>query len=213
MENLTRFQASLISDLTNEFDRLNPKEDKSKPKRFGIDTINNCINEEKAFIESIYAYNRAMKKKLKESFDRMTDEFMAEYEEYFHLIYGKRYSEKIIWNTIDTLFNVEEDKVEDSNELVIVVASNTKPFNRGSDKKDFADGMDYFTIHVTFELIREKITLDSGKGISLNKIKGLRFSNYDYLYKGKDFEYSANSLDGLIQICKQIQQTIVRLVK
>ena len=214
MENLTRFQASLISDLTNEFDRLNPKVDKSKPKRFGVNTIMNCIDEEKSFIESVYAYNRGVKMKLREDLDRMTDDFMAEYEEYFNLTYGSKYSATNIWNGLEMLFDESKNSVSESDELLIYIVSNTKQLERGSDTKDYCDGMKYIGIHVSFNVERVSITLDSGKEISLNKIKGFRFSSDSYyLYKDKGFFVQSTSLDGLIQNSKRIQQNIVSLIK
>jgi len=214
MENLTRFQATLIKDLTNEFDRLNPKVSSNKPKRFGVDTIMNCINEETLFIQSINAYNREMKKKLREDLDMMTDDFMAEYEEYFHLVYGQKFNDINIWHSLETFFDENKNGVSESEELYIYVASNSKNLERGSDVKDWCGGKEYFLIHVSFDLERVRITLDSGKVIDLNKIKGLRFSTDSYyLYRDKDFFVQSTSLDGLIQNSKRIQQRIVSMIK
>jgi glutamate synthase domain-containing protein 3 len=61
MSKLTDFQEKLLNDLRSEFDKLNVKNEKqSSGKRFSIETIQNCINEEEKFKEVITKHNLAM---------------------------------------------------------------------------------------------------------------------------------------------------------
>ena len=59
--NLTSLQQGLINGLIKEFTKINPKPTNGT-KRFGFDTITDCMKEEERFKETIAKHNMTMMK-------------------------------------------------------------------------------------------------------------------------------------------------------
>lgn len=78
MTNLTEFQNNLILNLQNEFTRLNPPAE--TPGRFSIATLKQNIDSIEAFRKSIYSFNRAMARELREKFHKQINEFNKEFD-------------------------------------------------------------------------------------------------------------------------------------
>ena len=205
MSNLTEFQAGLIEDLSREFQRLNPQKD-DKPKRFGVDTISKCIEEEDAFIASLDAYNDSMKKKLKDVFLVQTEAFYEEYGDHLSLQMGSLISNNSIWHGMDALFG--DNAVSPTDDIDLYLVSHTK---RHDGDHDRCGGKKYFKLYVSFVLNDCFLTLDSKKKITKKKIVGLRFSTRDWLSREKGVERS--TLDDLIQESSEVQQKIINLIK
>lgn len=85
MTNLTEFQNNLILDLQKEFTRLNPPAE--TPGRFSMATLKQNIDNIEAFKKSIYSFNKAMARELKEKFYKQIEEFNKEFAP-VNLTYG-----------------------------------------------------------------------------------------------------------------------------
>ena len=209
--NLTNYQAKLISDLSKEFDKLNPKTEKVGTSRFSINTINECITEEKKFYDTIEKYNNSMVLLLHKQFKEQIKDFEKEYKKLIRLTYGTEYNPTNIQNNINTLFNTTK-KFENSgsDECQINFVSEVKR-STDSDTRKYNDGRAFFTLYVSFKLERVKIELKSGKEIVMNKIIGLNFSTRNWLHKTDSYATNRNTLDLLIQECQEVQKSIVRI--
>lgn len=77
MTNLTTFQNQLISDLQNEFAKLNPASPTSG--KFTIAAVKQDIDSEKQFRESVFNYNKTIAQQLQEDFCNQIDTFNREF--------------------------------------------------------------------------------------------------------------------------------------
>jgi len=210
--NLTNYQTKLINDLSKEFDKLNPKTEKvGTTSRFSVNTISECNNEEKKFIETIEKYNVSMSLVLDKDLKKQLKEFDKEYNKVMYLTYGKVYSPTNIWNDMNTLLNSAE-KTKKSDECIINLVSK-KNVNDSSDNRKYNNGMAYISIFLSYKVERVSIVLKSSKIINLDKIIGLNFSTHEWLHRNESYATNRNTLDLLIQDCKNTQSRIVYICR
>jgi hypothetical protein len=211
MSNLTKFQDKLITELKGEFERINPSEVKSTSKRFSLDTINKCINEEDDFRESVYSYNKKVIATLKKQFFDELKKLKKEFDNLIVFNDGHMVS-NILWGGWESFEKHYKDPQTNSvySEIILVNTKKENPNNYTTSLRYF-DGKDYRKITCLFETQSESIILESGKEIKLFKVIGLRYTTKDWLHlEGAVF---GSSLDELIQIDKDLQQKIVALLK
>lgn len=201
---LTTFQTGLIADLQKEFDRLNPAAaPASGKKRFGIETIHKCIDDEAAFIASIKSFNDSMIKKLRGDFIEMIDAFRD--EGYLRPIVG--ITKNGYYPTEEKFFSGDPTT---TSELPVLLTSITKK-RQGDSQFDYAEGFDYKMVYTRYKMDPTYINLDNGRKIQMNKIIGLRFYEYTWHSSFANPEYK--TLDDLIQSSRTVQQAIVNLCK
>lgn len=205
--NISTYQAKLLSDLSKEFDKLNPKIKVGITPKFSLKTINHCINEEKTFIETIAKYNVSIAQVLDKQFKAEIKAFEKEYKKVMYITFGKRYSETNISGTYDTMFK-SSNNCGGSRETEINFVSEVKR-NTNSDTQRYNEGQAYHTIYCSYKTERAPITLQSGKRIELQRIVGFNFSTHDWLHKNNEYATNRNTLDSLIQESKDVQQRIV----
>lgn len=216
MSNLSQFQEKLINELTNEFKKLNPEQKSSGGvKRFGLATIDFCINEEEKFRQTIAKHNLTMAKVFVNQFKEELKAFKKEFGKVVDLQVGMIYSNYSYKYTLEELEERTRKNplnVSISNEMQLFIVSKTKIFDRGDARWNYCNNKKYENLYIHFKTEKENIVLESGKVVSLHKIVGLNYSNYDYLNSYND-KADASTLDGLIQSTKPIQQRLVELVK
>ena len=206
---LTTFQSNLIKDLTKEFARLNPKELPSgKTTRFSIATIENCISEKQKFIDSVKSYNASIAKVLRKVLEKDLKSVGKEFSKYLTIQDGRHYATRLSY-TIDELFQKTND-VSSCNHAYIYLVG--KIPNRGCSDNG-TKGFSNVQLYLRFTTVYDKITLQSGKEVAMNKIIGLQFCNQDASSESSQYAYKANSLESLIQLNQSIQQRIVELAK
>jgi hypothetical protein len=208
MTALTKFQEKLISDMTNEFNRLNPKQEATgKPKKFGANTLIDCIDEEKKFNQTMDAYNKTMAKKLRKGFDENIAELTKEYKKLFDVRVGYyRNNTPLLWGGANEAFN----SFNHSNDIYIGILSRIKEINKcGSFNTTYYWDMDYVKIYasLTFETI--SISLDNGSNVSRGKLTHISY-HADSYYKN---EPKYKSIDELIQNTPALQRQLTYLLK
>lgn len=206
MSQLTDFQNELIKDLTAEFERLNPKVTEStKPNRFSIEMIENCLSEKQKFIDSVNRYNVSIAKVLKKTFDSEVKKVAKELDKYFTIQNGSYYGQ--LSHDSDTYLFGGANKVSQGTQSQLYIVSRTK-------KDEFYRATHYFVslqIYCRFKLITDSVTLKSGEVVNMHKIIGLKFSDKDYL--NDKSSYIADSLDSFIQNNQMIQRRLIDMCK
>ena len=217
MSNLTKFQDKLISELKGEFERINPREAESTSKRFSLDTINKCINEEDNFKKSIYSYNKTVIAKLKKQF---FDEFLQLSKEFDDLIVfqngeivNNKYDGLLYWYAWDS-FEAHYKDPQTSGVYTEIALINTNKKNTCNDSTaDKFGGCEYIKLTCLFKTEDERFELESGKIIKLFKVLGLRYTTKNWIHASDANTIFGSTLDELIQIDKNLQQRIVELLK
>jgi hypothetical protein len=216
MSNLSQFQQKLINELTNEFKRLNPEtKSNNGVKRFSIDTIDHCINEEEKFKQTIAKHNLTMVKVFVNQFKEELKSLKKEFGKVLDVQIGipnSTYSFKYTLEEVEDRAKKQPLNIRTSDEFKLFLVSKTKVFDRGDSRWNYCNNKKYTEIFVHFKISTEKVILESGKEVILYKVVGLNYSNYDYLNSGS-YKSDSSTLDGLIQSTKSIQQAIVSLVK
>lgn len=184
MTNLTKFQNQLISDLQNEFAKLNPPT--SNDGRFSINTLKQSITDLEAFKDSLFEYNRTMALTLEQEFNSQIEKFNEEFSPVklevrnYKDIFNDEYSYKYPQN-VDLAFYFEGER----------------DTNRYQGK-------------VTFDVVSVKLELPYDT-VTLCKIKGLHWSRFGGLNRTETNQYK--SLDDFLQADKNFQHHITNEYK
>jgi hypothetical protein len=209
--NLTSFQQGLVDDLIKEFERINPKPKVGGGKRFSFDTINECIQEEDRFKQTITKHNLTMMKVFLNQFEEELKAFKEEYGKVFDVQIGHSMYQDMK-GTIEKLIKGTQEKPlsnNEYNEIYLFVVSKKIPYESSDSRYDYCNGMKYQQIFIDFKRDRVTHKLESGKEIVVYKIVGLEYRRYQYSDKGK--VPNTSTLDELIQIDKEIQKSFVAL--
>jgi hypothetical protein len=209
--NLTSFQQGLVDDLIKEFERINPKPKVGGGKRFSFDTINECIQEEDRFKQTITKHNLTMMKVFLNQFEEELKAFKEEYGKVFDVQIGHSMYQDMR-GTIEKLIEGTQEKPlsnNEYNEIYLFVVSKKRPYESSDSRYDYCNGMKYQQIFIDFKRDRVTHKLESGKEIVVYKIVGLEYRRYQYSDKGK--VPNTSTLDELIQIDKEIQKSFVAL--
>jgi virulence-associated protein VapD len=217
ISNLTPIQQGLITDLVNEFNKINPKPT-SGVSRFTFETISECLNEEERFFETLMKNNKTMIKLFEKQFKDDIKEFLKEFGKAFRVEQGYIWVNNEPRNTMEQL--IEEHLKGDnrrrldlsSSEVNLFFVSNKKDYRsfNGSDSRYDYFGNAYHRIYVDFNRERVTIKLQSGKEVSFYKVVGLKYYTNEWLHRDKGESYT--SLDEFIQNNKTIQQRLVAMV-
>jgi len=209
--NLTSFQQGLVDDLIKEFERINPKPKVGGGKRFSFDTINECIQEEDRFKQTITKHNLTMMKVFLNQFEEELKAFKEEYGKVFDVQIGHSMYQDMK-GTIEKLIEGTQEKPlskNEYNEMYLFVVSKKRPYASSDSRYDYCNGMNYQQIFIDFKRDRVTHKLESGKEIVVYKIVGLEYRRYQYSHKDK--VPNTSTLDELIQIDKEIQKSFVAL--
>ena len=87
---LTSYQQELINGLVNEFTKINPTPTNGI-KRFGMGMINECINEEQRFRDTIAKHNLSMIKLFVCQLENDVKSFKEEFGEVIDISFGYTY--------------------------------------------------------------------------------------------------------------------------
>ena len=212
MSNLTKLQESLINGLKKEFSRINPQVSNSGGKRFGIDTIGECKNEEAKFLETVRKHNLTMIKVFDKQFKDELKAFEKEFGKVFKVQLGHTYSNNEHHHGYDNLIKISKNSAQSNsgyNEIHLHIVGK-KPHS-GDSRFNYCNGKDYTKIFVDFNRESVTMTLESGKQVSAYKIKGLVFSEREYLYRSKSDNLATATLDEFIQTSKSLQKRLVEI--
>lgn len=205
MENLTKFQKTLVTDLIKEFESLNPVKKVNGNKRFSLETISEVINEKQRVINSMNKHNELMKKVFLEQFDLELNSFLEEFGDLFTIQIGhNNYARP--YKTKEVFIN---ETLATSNEMYLFFVSKNRKYDGNDSRYNYCNGMRYIQIYASFRLDRVNHKLETDEQVSLLKIVGLEFRTNDYLVKGSGRIY--NTLDELIQNEKEVQRKMVEL--
>jgi hypothetical protein len=209
--NLTSFQQGLVDDLIKEFERINPKPKVGGGKRFSFDTINECIQEEDRFKQTITKHNLTMMKVFLNQFEEELKAFKEEYGKVFDVQIGHSMYQDMKGTIEKLIEGTQEKPLSDNeyNEMNLFVVSKKIPYESSDSRYDYCNGMKYQQIFIDFKRDRVTHKLESGKEIVVYKIVGLEYRRYQYSDKGK--VPNTSTLDELIQIDKEIQKSFVAL--
>ncbi len=213
MTNLTRFQEQLISDIQKEFTNLNSKKEaNSSGTKFSMATIENCINEEEKFIQVIDKHNLKMIDSISKMMLKEIKDFNKEFGKVIELKHN--YSKyKNVPNTFDKMVEVNKKSCKNdyhSHQTNLYFVSKVI-FNRSNDQWNHFNNADYRTYYLDFKRELVSITLESGKKVQLYKIIGSQYLTRDWLNTSNGNKY--DSLDEMLQLDKEVQRDIVRLVQ
>jgi hypothetical protein len=215
-EQLTKVQQGLVNGLISEFTKINPKPTNGV-KRFGLETINDCVAEEQRFKQTIAKHNRTMMKVFSDQLKADIKEFKKEFGKVIDIELGHSYSggsER--QHTLEKLIEqCEKQPISDnrSTEIKLFFVSKVKKYQSSDSRYDYFDNKQYQGIFVTFKRERVDVKLESGKGVIAFKIVGLVYKNYDWLNDDRDFCKKFSTLDEMVQNYKPLQQQIVGLVQ
>lgn len=182
MTNLTEFQNNLILDLQKEFTRLNPPAETSG--RFSMATLKQNIDTEESFRKSIYSFNKAMTRELKEKFHKQIEEFNKEFD------------------PVNLITNISVTKMfEDEYYL--------KNPNNGEVSLCFAgdNASNNVQLYVLFNTAPESIETSSGT-IRLNKITSLSWTKRSWVRRDEPIHQKYFTLDEFVQEEKSFQLNI-----
>ena len=209
---LTTFQGKLLKDLEKEFSRLNPtSSNNTNQTRFSVSVIENCINEKQKFIDSVKSYNVAIAKVLYKALEKDLKCVKKDFGKYINIQDGKIHNQPSMPNLYNTkAFFGEASEPHKSSEAKIFLVSKTR---KVSDIYNGANGFEYYVLYLTFETVIDKITLQSGEVVSMNKIIGLSFCTHDWLHNESEHALKAKSLESMIQTHQPVQQRIISLSK
>lgn len=219
MNPLTEFQTKLINDLTEEFARLNPIVSENKGKRFSVETIEKSLNQKENFKISIKEFNKRISKSYTPIFLSEIDMVKKEFEKYLDIKIGVMYSNTKINNNVETFFG---DDCEYFHECTHPSARELYIFftKKGSFNGDSAllsnyvvnEERRYVRIYCSFKFEKIGVVLECGEQIILNKIRGLKFSERDWLVKD-EHKKSYSSLYELLNNSVDLQTKITNLCK
>lgn len=217
MENLTALQQGLINGLIKEFTKINPKPSNGT-KRFGFDTINECLKEEERFKETIAKHNLTMMKVFVGQLKGDVKEFSKEFGKVVNLEMGFKYPNQPQqhYNTLEKMVEQTKNQPLQNNysyETQLFFVSKTKNYGRGDSRFDYFGNKEYHKVYVDFKRELVKVTLESGKVVQAYKIVGLQYNTNEWLHRDKDNNRSCTTLDELIQSHKPTQQKIVELAQ
>lgn len=184
MTNLTKFQNQLISDLQNEFAKLNPPT--SNDGRFSINALKQSISDLEAFKDSIFKYNRTMALTLEQDFNAQIEKFNEEFSPVKLEIRNHR-----------DIFNDEYTYKCPRNADLAFYFEGERDVNRYQGK-------------VIFNIVSVKLELPYDT-ITCYKIKGLLWSRLGSLKQTETNQYK--SLDEFLQADKNFQQHITNQYK
>lgn len=214
MSNLTQFQEKLISDIQKEFSKLNAKEEiNSKGKKFSMETINNCINEEEKFIDIVHKHNI----KMVDAFSKIMLKEIKDFNKEFGKVIELKHDYTRYSSSQQGVFScmVEQNKKSPKNsyntyETKLYFVSKVK-FTRSNDQWNFFNNADYRTYYLDFKREKVSITLESGKQVTLLKIIGAQYLTKDWLHRDNGKRY--DSLDEMLQRDDEMQRAMVQLVQ
>jgi hypothetical protein len=181
MNNLTTFQNKLITDLQNEFAKLNPPTTQDSG-RFSIATLQKDVEEVDAFKKSIWDYNIKMSIMLKQSMLEQIKQF------------NKEFAPVNLCHDGLSMFSEYSDYYYAKN-----------PYNAEVQLK-FADGQ-YVGLYILYNTTRVTITT-SCETISLSKIKGLMWSTRGWVCRNDSGAIHYATLDEFLQQHKEFQKRI-----
>jgi hypothetical protein len=215
MSNLTALQESLIDGLRKEFTRINPKvTNNSTVKRFTLNTIDECKNEEAKFYDTIRKHNDTMIKVFDKQFKDELKSFNKEFGKLFttemgHIPFG---SNSGISHGYEAFINGNKTKEVTNNleyyEVYLYIVSKTKTYSYDS-RRNYFNGKSYTKLNVDFKRERVGMILESGKEVYGYKIVGLLFCSREYLNRRDGLITS--TLDEYVQTSKDLQKTLVAL--
>jgi len=212
MDNLTSFQANLIKDIQQEFERLNPKIDTNKP--FNLQTIKAIQNEEAAHIESVKLFNLRMIDIYAEQFRKEIKEFEDEFGSEIEVRYDFQIYPTSPNNTLEYFISQNKLKAitnNDFNEVVIYFISKNKTQHFSEPRYNYFNNRIYFKIYFDFVRDYEKITLRNGKTVNPSKILGYMYNTNEYLHRKLDSNNKHKTLNDMVQNCKYFQRKLVEL--
>lgn len=181
MTNLTAFQNQLISDLQNEFTKLNPID--SNNDRFSIHTVKQSINDLEAFKESVFSFNRIMAEQLKQDCNKQIEKFNQEFSPV-----------KLIHRDTNSMFDNDYYRKNPSN------ISRAFYFDGETD-------CNAWRVAVLFDYETVELDLPYEK-YKLNKIKGLSWGLTDWFDRNNGNKITYKTLDEFIQANKTFQHWI-----
>lgn len=211
---LTSYQDKLIKELSAEFKKLNPTEQKvGGANKFTLNTILSCTSEEANFKETVRKQNKAISLLLDKEIKKQIKDFEKEFGKIAKVQLGTIYMGNTNrHNSYEDMLKGAEKIEGTSNETHFYLVSKTKGFNGGDRRYDYCDGMTFTIIYLSYRTITDTLTLASGKVINLNRIVGLNFCLRDWLHRNDALQdEKANTLDELIQKSKRVQQELVNL--
>jgi hypothetical protein len=182
MNNLTKFQNQLITDLQNEFAKLNPPATQDSG-RFSIATLKKDVQEVDSFKKSIWDYNIKMSIMLEKSMHEQIEQFNKEFAP-VNLYFDKRLR----------MFS------EDSDYYYI------KNPNSADAQLSF-EKQEYIGLYVLFNTTRVTITT-SCETISMRKITGLLWSTRSSLCRNDSEAVHYATLEDFVQQNKNFQRKI-----
>lgn len=187
MNNLTEFQKNLILDLQNEFTHLNPPAETLG--RFSIATLKQNIDSIEAFRKSIYSFNKAMARELKEKFHKQIGEFNKEFDP-VNLTYSD-------YGLDDNVIKMFEEEYYLKNP------------NHGEVSLRFAgdNSSNSVQLYVLFNTAPESIETSS-ETICLDKITSLSWAKRGWLYRKESTHKKYFTLDEFVQEEKSFQLNI-----
>jgi len=182
MNNLTKFQNQLITDLQNEFAKLNPPTTQDSG-RFSIATLKKDVQEVDAFKKSIWDYNKKMSAMLKESMLEQIEQFNKEFAPV-----------KLHFDSKLSMFSEDSDYYYAKN-----------PYHAEVELKFGSD--QYVGLYILYNTTRVTITT-SCETISLSKIKGLMWSTRGWVCRNEASGVHYATLEDFIQQNTEFQRRI-----
>lgn len=206
-DKLTKVQQGLVGGLINEFTKINPKPS-SGTKRFGADTIGQCLKEEDRFKETITKHNMTMMKVFIGQFKNDIKEFKKEFGKVIDIKLRYSYSSALC-ETPEQLMerNLESSKIDliEAKETILFFVSKTMPHS--------GDSRSYYEVYVDFKREQVNTTLESGKVVTTYKVIGLQYNTRNWLHRKDAANQSFSTLDELIQCHQPTQQRLVQLTQ
>lgn len=207
MENLNAFQKELVENLIKELEKVNKTHQVkiNSPKRFSVDTINECKKTQERFYANIRKNNETMIKVFSNQLKDEIKEFKKEFASLFDVQFGflrngvQAHTDKsMIASSLEKI--LERNQYEQAH---LFIVSKTKRYTSDS-RYNYCNDKDYITIYVAFKYEKVSSILESGKEIYAYKVVGLKYCDFDYLYEEKNGKITS-TLDELIQSVKNIQ--------
>lgn len=185
MTNLTTFQNQLISDLQNEFAKLNPASPTSG--KFTIAAVKQDIDSEKEFRESLFNYNKIIAEQLQEDFCKQIDAFNREFSP-VRITWGNYAGQ----DKVDHMFSDDYHIKKPHHAEIGLSFTNEK----GSVK-----------LYVLYDFKPVEIETTSNT-ISLLKITGLLWTRRSWVHRNSSAAPMYKTFDEFVQNDKSFQQDI-----
>lgn len=194
--NLTAYQDSLINNLKQEFAKLNPPMQKSD-KKFSIQNIQNYLDAENKFVDSIRRYNEQMfvmlEGKLESDLQEVRDEFGSLYDindgcNHTNPKSDRSYSYLGAMNSMMRQYDQHKGFSSIYGKFNIYFVSKNRIDNDGVYSNSIRMRMAYLTLDAEIDYATDSITMQDGRKISLPKIKGITYrykdsQKWDTIYK------------------------------